>query len=485
MPSSVQPTPYTNGHTTNGLTNGHHHAEHEERARDVGILAMEVYFPNNFVDQAELERFDGVSAGKYTIGLGQERMGFCTDREDIVSLCLTAVERLMRRTGTSYADIGRLDVGTETLIDKSKSVKTNLMRLFEESGNNDVEGVDNLNACYGGTAGLFNSLDWMESSAWDGRLALVVAGDIAVYASGNARCTGGAGAVAMLIGPHAPLVFDQGVRSSFMQHAYDFYKPDMASEYPTVDGQLSIRCYMEALDRCYAKYRQKFAAKIFKNTTTPVNLDCLDFMVFHSPFTKLVQKSLSRLILSDFLAHPEPDYTGKHAGLEKYRGVKLNTTFADKDLEKLLLKLSHDAFSSKTDASLMVARNVGNMYTASLYGGLASLISSHTVEELSKRRVGLFSYGSGVAASLFSAHFVPSDRLTQLVESFRNLRQRLDERSKTAPEEFDAILKSKESTHHSAPFTPAAPVEAVPRDAYYLESIDGMHRRQYLVKRDS
>lgn len=45
----------------------------------------------------------------------------------------------------------------------------------------------------------------------EGRLALVVAGDIAVYARGNARPTGGAGAVAMLIGPNAPLTFESGV----------------------------------------------------------------------------------------------------------------------------------------------------------------------------------------------------------------------------------------------------------------------------------
>ena len=44
-----------------------------------------------------------------------------------------------------------------------------------------------------------------------GRFALVVAGDIAVYASGNARPTGGAGAVAMLIGPNAPVVFERGM----------------------------------------------------------------------------------------------------------------------------------------------------------------------------------------------------------------------------------------------------------------------------------
>lgn len=36
-----------------------------------------------------METFDGVSAGKYTIGLGQEKMAFIDDREDIQSVCLT------------------------------------------------------------------------------------------------------------------------------------------------------------------------------------------------------------------------------------------------------------------------------------------------------------------------------------------------------------------------------------------------------------
>ena len=33
------------------------------------------------VDQSALEKFDGVSEGKYTIGLGQTKMSFCDDRE--------------------------------------------------------------------------------------------------------------------------------------------------------------------------------------------------------------------------------------------------------------------------------------------------------------------------------------------------------------------------------------------------------------------
>lgn len=36
--------------------------------------------------------------GKYTVGLGQSKMGFCSDREDINSLCLTVLARLMERT---------------------------------------------------------------------------------------------------------------------------------------------------------------------------------------------------------------------------------------------------------------------------------------------------------------------------------------------------------------------------------------------------
>jgi len=48
-------------------------------------------------------------------------------------------------------------------------------------------------------------------TAISGRYAVAVAADIAVYATGNARPTGGAGAVAMLIGPNAALRIERGV----------------------------------------------------------------------------------------------------------------------------------------------------------------------------------------------------------------------------------------------------------------------------------
>ena len=134
-----------------------------------------------------------------------------------------------------------------------------------------------------GTAALFNSISWIESSAWDGRFALAVCADIAAYAPGPARPTGGAGAVAMLIGPKASLVLDRGIRSSHVAHEYDFYKPDMASEYPTVDGPLSIKCYLQALDKCYGLYK----SKVMKQSGKRVDLNSFDAILFHSPYCKL------------------------------------------------------------------------------------------------------------------------------------------------------------------------------------------------------
>jgi len=82
---------------------------------------------------------------------------------------------------------------------------------------------------------LFNTVAWVESSAWDGRLGIVVAADIAVYDKGAARSTGGAGGVAFLIGPNSNLVLEP-IRTTYMEHAYDFYKPIPDSEYPLVEG---------------------------------------------------------------------------------------------------------------------------------------------------------------------------------------------------------------------------------------------------------
>ena len=105
----------------------------------------------------------------------------------------------MEKHNIDYNQIGRLEVGTESMVDRSKSIKTYLMRHFEESGNNNLEGVDTYNACYGGTAALLNCMNWLTSLSWDGRWAVTVATDIADSPAGYRFMTGCA-SVALLVG---------------------------------------------------------------------------------------------------------------------------------------------------------------------------------------------------------------------------------------------------------------------------------------------
>ncbi len=66
----------------------------------------------------------------------------------------------------------------------------------------------------------------------------------------------------LLLGPNAPIVMDQGLRGTYMENVYDFYKPILDSEYPVVDGKLSTDCYLRAVDSCYATYGDRFEKKV-------------------------------------------------------------------------------------------------------------------------------------------------------------------------------------------------------------------------------
>lgn len=439
--------------------------------KDVGIRAIHFVIPSLYVDQTDLENYDKVSEGKYTIGLGQKQMGFCTDLEDINSLCLTAVNQLIENNNIDYSDIGRLEVGTETIIDKSKSVKTVLMKLFEPSGNFQVEGIDTTNACYGGTAALFNALSWVESSAWDGRLAIVVAADIAIYAKGSARPTGGAGAVAMLIGPNASLVIERGLRGTFMNHAYDFFKPDLTSEYPVVDGKLSIQCYLNALDQCYKLYLSK--------CNNNFDLNQFDSFIFHTPYCKLVQKSLARLYLNDFKNSNKKEQN--YPGLEKYKDVILEDTYFDREIEKTFMERSKSIFEEKTKPSLLLASRVGNMYTPSVYSGLASYLVSLPLENLPGKKIGVFSYGSGLASSMYSIKVVDNE-LPSLINNLKKCINNLDKRIRVTPEKFTEVLEIRQKSLHQAPYVPVGNKDNLFPGTWFLSNVDELHRRYYEKK---
>lgn len=59
------------------------------RAVDCGVSLIEVYIPKLFVEVEELENYHKASKGKYTIGLGQEKMSVVSEAEDCVSMAMT------------------------------------------------------------------------------------------------------------------------------------------------------------------------------------------------------------------------------------------------------------------------------------------------------------------------------------------------------------------------------------------------------------
>jgi len=449
------------------------HLCHDER-KNVGIHAMEIYFPKTYVSQAELEKDQGVKEGKFTVGLGQTNMAVAHDSEDIVSIMLSVTQSLMEKYVIDPRDIGRLEVGTETLIDKSKSIKSTLVKLLNEEGNHDVEGVDSINACYGGTAALLNSFAWVESSAYDGRYALVVCGDIAVYEAGPARPTGGVAVMALLIGPDAPIAHN-GVRASHMEDAYDFYKPNLVSQYPVVFGHESNECYLRALDGCYQRYADKYEGLKSK----PFSLDSVHHVICHSPYNKLVQKSGARMVFNDFRRNPgmpvfqNPDVA---PALAEVQSLPIEKSYSHKVLDKTFGALSKPTYAGKMESGTRLPRQLGNSYTASLYTGLLSLVDS-CAGDLKGKQLLMFSYGSGLAATLFGLT-VRGD--VSFIAATVNLQDRLAERVEISPAQFHETLALREHHYTMKGYENPEPAKGeLWPGTYFLAANDEYGRRSY------
>uniref|UniRef100_A0AC35TQC1 Hydroxymethylglutaryl-CoA synthase n=1 Tax=Rhabditophanes sp. KR3021 TaxID=114890 RepID=A0AC35TQC1_9BILA len=453
-------------------------------AINVGIRALELYFPKNFVDQTEFEKFNGeTNPGKYTIGFGQLKMGFYCDHEDINSICLTVTNNLLEKNEIDKNSIGFLAVGTETIIDKSKSVKTVLMRLFGE--NTDIEGVDVKNACYGGTQALFHAVDWVRAN-WESekRYAIAVMADIAIYANGPARPTGGAGAFAVLIGPDAPFVVEKGLRATFMEDVYDFYKPigGVASDFPVVNGPLSLSAYSKALKNTYKKYQEK-AKRIIKED---VSLDSFDSVMFHSPFVRSVQKNLGLLAYSDYL-------NGKTNKLVDPQNFSQFTKMSDQDLHgnanftKVSLASSINLWQEKTAPNTCFNQLIGNMYTPSLYGQLVSRIGRIEGPLQHNLRFLLFSYGSGCASTMFSMisnTCADKEILEKMKASCQDAVKRLDQRTKVSPEVYTQKLDERDILNQGIlPYVPKSvnneQLTNLFPGTFYLTDVDAKFRRSY------
>ena len=160
------------------------------------VRALEVCTPRHCVSASALQARHGC-VGSKARDLLTEWHHVCGEDEDAASLALAVVQRLMRR-GSSSMIVGTLHVSA-TLLDRSKSLKTELMTLIKTGEAADGEGVDHYRVSQGELSALASCVRWAQSSCWDGRWAVAVCS--ADHPAASPRSS--AMATAALVGPQA------------------------------------------------------------------------------------------------------------------------------------------------------------------------------------------------------------------------------------------------------------------------------------------
>lgn len=363
----------------------------------VGVESLGVSVPRTYLELTELALARGVAPGKYLEGLGVRRMAIPSLTEDTVTLAADAARRALAAAGTSPESIGMLVVGTETAVDHSKPVASFVQGLLGIPSACRV--FETKHACYGGTAALQLSLDWIRSGSARGKKALVVCADIARYGLKTAgEPTQGAGAVAILLSDSPSLLaIDAGLSGVYARDVLDFWRP-LYSKDAFVDGQFSVQCYLEALEGAYRGYQALCEPGEGRFS------DRFAALCYHVPYGKMARKAHRQLRAID--GDPDPD-----ASFERLVGPGLE-----------------------------LPSQVGNVYTGSLYLSLASLLSCAGAE-LAGKRIGLFSYGSGSCAEFFSGVVQPGaqERMRKL-----DLPGMLEARRALSVAEYEQVMEARE-----------------------------------------
>lgn len=358
----------------------------------VGIEAMGLAVPRQYVDMTELANARGVAPGKFLEGIGLEQMAVPSVDEDTVTLAVRAAKQALAQV--DVGDVGLCVVGTETAVDHSKPVTSFVQGLLGLKSHCRV--YETKHACYGATAGLMTALDWLRAGSNRGKKALVIASDIARYGLKTAgEPTQGAGAVAMLVSTTPKLVEFDPVVGTFSQDVMDFWRP-LYSKDAVVDGQYSVTCYLDALRGAYRAYVEAGGVR---------STDEFAALVYHVPYPKMAKK-----------AH------------EALRAL-------ENDVEPSA------SFERMVKSGLTLPRRIGNIYTGSMYLSLLSLLSTDA-RALDGQRLGFFSYGSGSCAEFWSGQVVPGAQA--LVKSLK-LEAMLEARERVPVADYERIMTQRVS----------------------------------------
>ncbi len=314
---------------------------------NVGIDKIGFYTPSLYLDMAELATARGEDPNKYLIGIGQSKQAIIPPTQDIVTMAANAASQFL--TPALKAEVAMVLFGTESGIDNSKASAVYLAHLLGLSP--QTRAIELKQACYGATAGLQLAADYVRVHPQ--AKVLVIGADVARYGLRTAgEVTQGGGAVAMLVAADPQVLALDMVSSYHTEDVMDFWRPIYRTE-ALVDGKYSTNVYLDFFKTVWTNYQQQ----------TNRTIADFDAFVFHLPFTKMGRKGLRQVL-------PE-------AQPEQQKSLKA-------------------AFEASQEDN----RNVGNLYTGSLYLSLLSLLRHGQLT--AGARLGFFSYGSGAEGEFYS-----------------------------------------------------------------------------------
>lgn len=325
------------------------------RVLKVGIDTIAFYTSHYALDLDVLAKARDVHPEKFQVGLGQHRMSVSAPDEDIVTLASNAASRAIRHINTDSIEM--LLFATESGIDQSKAAGIYVHHLLGLSERCRV--VELKQACYSATLALQLALPFLRQHP--DKKVLLIASDVARYGLRTAgESSQGCGAVAMVLSANPRILAFEPEYGVVTDNVMDFWRPNYASE-AFVEGKYSSKLYLTMLEKSWHQY-QSWSGRGFHEH---------DYYCYHTPVPRLVEKA--------------------HQHLAKINGHD---------------KLTEETLYAQIGCSLEYGRKVGNSYTASLYVGLTALLDL-AQENLSGKRIGFYSYGSGCVAEYFSGVVQP------------------------------------------------------------------------------
>lgn len=349
----------------------------------IGIDKMAFATTNDYLDLVELAKERGVDPNKFTIGIGQDLQAVVPPTQDIVTLGATAAKKLL--TPELEKNISTVIVATESGIDNSKASAIYIKRLLGLS--DFTRTVEMKEACYSATAAIQFAKGVVALNPQE--TVLVIAADIARYGLNTpGEVTQGAGAVAMLISQNPHILTLEDTTVAYSKDIMDFWRPLYATE-ALVDGKYSTNVYIEFFLQTFTRYQQLTGRELADFAT----------LTFHMPFTKMGKKGLE--------------------GLLKDRN--------DEVAQRLRTQLT---------ASQLFSRQVGNLYTGSLYLSLMSLLQNSDLRAGS--RIGLFSYGSGAEGEFYTG--ILEDGYEHYMN---NIQEELKHRHQVSVAEYEKLFNSQ------------------------------------------